>query len=398
MLVNPLVNHTEFPPVTEAANWIADRVFPDDLPLINVSQAVPGYATSDKVLEHIAQVVHEPDVSKYGHVLGQPELREAYASYLATDLVSDTNSISASNISITAGCNQAFHVAMTALVNPGDEVLLPTPWYFNHKMSLDMLGIKTVALPCSSQAQLVPDPEVAAKLITNKTRAIVLITPNNPTGQEYPPSTVNAFYELCKQRGIALVLDETYRDFREDTSTPAHHVFDDPQWPATAIHLYSFSKAYALAGYRVGAITAAVDFQTEVTKVLDCVSICAPQLSQQAALFALGHAQDWRQEKCKSMHQRAAAFSDALKSHNHGYQITAMGAYFAYLEHPFDLPARQLARFLSDEANLLALPGEMFGPDQEKHLRFAFANVSAEIMPEIAHRLAMYRPQDQGNS
>lgn len=91
MLVNPLVNHTEFPPVTEAANWIADRVFPDDLPLINVSQAVPGYATSDKVLEHIAQVVHEPDVSKYGHVLGQPELREAYASYLATDLVSDTN-------------------------------------------------------------------------------------------------------------------------------------------------------------------------------------------------------------------------------------------------------------------------------------------------------------------
>ena len=396
MLVNSLVKNTEFPPVAEAANWIADRTFPDDLPLIDVSQAVPGYPTSDNVLEHIAAMVREPAISKYGQVLGQPELREAYASCLAADLAA--GKISASNISITAGCNQAFHVVMTALVNPGDEVILPTPWYFNHKMSLDILGINTVSLTCSAKTQLVPDPEVAANLITNKTRAIVLTTPNNPTGQEYSPSTVDAFYELCKQRGITLVLDETYRDFRENTSNPAHHVFEDSDWPATAIHLYSFSKSYALAGYRVGAITAAEDFQTEVTKVLDCISICPTQLSQQAALFALIHAQDWRKQKCLDMHQRASAFSDALKSNNHGYQISAMGAYFAYLEHPFDLSAREVGRFLSDEANLLVLPGEMFGPGQEKHLRVAFANVAPEIMPEIAHRLATYRPPNHSST
>jgi len=179
MHANPLVTRTEFPPVTEAANWIADRVFPDQLPLINVSQAVPGYATSDDVLDHIAKTVREPEVSKYGHVLGIPELRQAYADYLATD----TQNISASNIAITAGCNQAFHVAITALVEPGDEVLLPAPWYFNHKMSLDMLGISAVPLPCPADQKLIPDPAVAANLITDKTRAIVLITPNNPTGQ-----------------------------------------------------------------------------------------------------------------------------------------------------------------------------------------------------------------------
>ena len=173
-----------------------------------------------------------------------------------------------------------------------------------------------------------------------------------------------------------------------------HHVFDDPDWSATAIHLYSFSKAYALAGYRVGAITASEEFLTEVTKVLDCVSICAPLVSQRAALFALQNAQEWRQEKCQKMHNRAAAFSESLKGNEHGYQITAMGAYFAYLEHPYQLPARQVARFLSDEANLLALPGEMFGPNQEKHLRVAFANVSLEIMPEIARRLAVFRPEN----
>ncbi len=390
MHVNPLVSHTEFPPVTEAANWIADRVFPDDLPLINVSQAVPGYDPSSEVLQHISEVIHVPDVSKYGHVLGLPELREAYADYLATS----TQRIDASNIAITAGCNQAFHVAMTALLEPGDEVLLPAPWYFNHKMSLDMLGIKTTPLPCPADSQLVPDAAVAASLVNAKTKAIVLITPNNPTGKEYPAATINAFYELCKRRGIALILDETYRDFRADTSTPVHQVFDDPDWSKTAIHLYSFSKSYALAGYRVGAITASVDFLIEVTKVLDCVSICAPLVSQKAALFALHHAQDWRQQQCTTMHRRAAAFSDALKNNNHGYQITAMGAYFAYLEHPFDLPARRVARFLSDNANLLALPGEMFGPNQEKHLRVAFANVSHKTMPEIGRRLAVFRPDN----
>ena len=92
------------------------------------------------------------------------------------------------------------------------------------------------------------------------------------------------------------------------------------------------------------------------------------------------------------MQQRATAFSNALRHNDHGYQITAMGAYFAYLEHPFDLPARQLARYLADEANLLALPGEMFGPQQERHLRVAFANVSLDIMPEIVRRIAAFRP------
>lgn len=390
MQTNPLVTNTEFPPVTEAANWIANRTFPNDLPLINVSQAVPGYATSDDILDHIAAAIREPAVSKYGHVLGLPELREAYAEYLAAD----TQNIDASNIAITAGCNQAFHVVITALVKPGDEVMLPAPWYFNHKMSHDMLGINTIPLPCESDAQLIPDPEVAASLITDRTRAIVLITPNNPTGQEYPPETIDAFYTLCRQRGIKLILDETYRDFREDTAAPAHNVFTDPAWSTTAIHLYSFSKSYALAGYRVGAITAAEEFMTEVTKVLDCVSICAPLISQRAALFALANAQDWRQDKCHKMQTRAAAFKDALKNNNHGYQITAMGAYFAYLEHPYEMPARQLARFLSDNANLLALPGEMFGPNQEKHLRVAFANVSLDKMPEIARRLAAFRPDN----
>ena len=388
MHLNPLVNNTEFPPVTEAANWIRDRTFPDELPLINVSQAVPGYATSDDVLRHMAATLLEPEVSKYGHALGLPDLRQAYAEHLGGQAAN----VSDANIAITAGCNQAFHVAITALAKTGDQIILPAPWYFNHKMSLDMSGIEAVPLPCSTNDQMIPAVDSAEQLITHKTRAIVLITPNNPTGQEYPPSTVDAFYLLCKKRGITLIIDETYRDFRADNTSPCHSIFSDPDWKQTAIHLYSFSKAYALAGYRVGALAAAETLLHEITKVIDCVSICAPQLSQRAALFALHNAQAWKQEKCIQMQHRANAFSDAMRNNDHGYQITAAGAYFAYLEHPFDLPARKVARFLSDQANLLALPGEMFGPDQEKHIRVAFANISQRLMPEIARRVAVFRP------
>lgn len=387
MQFNPLVCDTEFPPVTEAAGWVAGREFNDEFPLIDVSQAVPGYPTSPAILDHMAEMLKQPATSKYGHALGLTRLREVYAEKLH-----DQN-VSVDHVAVTAGCNQAFYVAVAALCGPGDQVILPSPWYFNHKMSLDMLGIEAIALPCEAESQMIPDPSLAARLITPKTRAIVLISPNNPTGQVYPAVTIDAFYQLSIDTGIPLLIDETYCDFREEPGTPAHHIFDDENWADHAIHLYSFSKSYALAGYRVGALVASKQFHHEVTKVLDCVSICAPQLSQHAALYGLQNEAAWKEEKRQLMYTRAGAFRSALENQNHGYEITAIGAYFAYLKHPFtDLPATKVAKFLADKANVLCLPGEMFGPGQERYLRVAFANVAESTMTHIADRLAQHQP------
>lgn len=387
MRLNPLVCGTEFPPVTEAASWVADRTFDKAFPLIDVSQAVPGYPTSPPILQHMAKVLQDASTSKYGHVLGLPELRKAYAAELKSSCVS------AKNVAITAGCNQAFYVAVAALCGPGDEVILPTPWYFNHKMSLDMLGINATPLPCSAETQMIPDPAIAAQLIHSKTKAMVLISPNNPTGQIYPADTIDAFYQLARETGVPLILDETYCDFRDSPDISAHHIFDDENWFDHAIHLYSFSKAYALAGYRVGALVASETFHREATKVLDCVTICAPQLSQHAALYGLQNETAWREEKRQLMYARADAFSTAIRQSNHGYEITAMGAYFAYLKHPFTgQSSTEVAKFLADEANVLTLPGDMFGPEQENYLRVAFANVDQEIMPAIADRLTRHQP------
>ena len=163
---------------------------------------------------------------------------------------------------------------------------MPVPWYFNHKMWLDMSGAKAVPLKC--EGDMMPDPWDVAKLITPRTRAIVLVTPNNPTGVEYPDDLITAFYDIAKSRGIALIVDETYRDFHTVHDAP-HSLFTRADWDDTLIHLYSFSKAYRLTGHRVGAMLARPSSLAEVEKFLDTVAIC-PEPNRPARR-ALGHAE-----------------------------------------------------------------------------------------------------------
>ncbi len=392
MRLNQFVVNTDFPPVIEVASWVEGRHYPSHRPLIDLSQAVPDYPASPGTLDHMADRLLEPETGKYGPVPGLPGLRQAYASHLNRQLqVAAT--VEAENVAITAGCNQAFYVAIATLCGPQDQVILPNPWYFNHKMSLDMLGVEAIALNCEPANNMIPEASVARSLVTPQTRAIVLVTPNNPTGQVYPAKTINEFFCLAREAGIALIIDETYRDFHPDAAQEIHPVFEDADWSDTAVHLYSFSKAYALAGYRVGALVASRAFQHQATKILDCISICASQLSQHAALYGLRNSGDWKVEKQHLMRSRSIAFQQAINNQDHGFEIAATGAYFAYLKHPYkNLDAFAVAQFLASEASLLVLPGEMFGQQQERYLRIAFANVDESNMQHIADRLCEHRP------
>jgi aspartate/methionine/tyrosine aminotransferase len=265
---------------------------------------------------------------------------------------------------------------------------VPLPYYFNHQMWLDMQGIRAVHLPFRPERGGVPDPDDAAARITERTRAIVLVTPNNPTGAVYPPDTVAAFYRLAQAKGLALVIDETYRDFLPADAAP-HDLFRDPRWPDTLVHLYSFSKVFCLTGYRVGAIACSRDFGAQIAKAMDTIAICAPRLGQAAAIHGLRALGAWRRGNTAMMRERLAALRAAFRGNNVGYELVSSGAYFAYVRHPHDgRPAAAVARRLADSQNLLCLPGTMFGDGQDAFLRFAFANVAAESMPVIAERLA----------
>lgn len=381
-------SHSFAPPVMEARRWLDGVAFTDERPLINVSQAAPIDPPPEGLRAAIAEAaMNVPDAHLYGAVLGRDDLRAEVARQWS---VAYGGAIKADEVAITSGCNQAFCAALATLCDEGDEVILPTPWYFNHKMWLDMNGVRTVPLP--AEAGLLPDPERAASLITPRTRAIVLVTPNNPGGVEYPADLVRAFFDLARKHRIALIVDETYRDFDARSGAP-HNLFTDPDWDDTLIQLYSFSKAYRLTGHRVGAMLASPARLSEAEKFLDCIAICPNQLGQIGALWGMQNLAEWLAgERLEILSRRAAITEHMPRLTAQGWQLKGAGAYFAYLAHPFKDGSDILAPRIVQDAGVLLLPGTMFTPKDDpagaRHFRIAFANVDRAGIATLFERLA----------
>jgi aspartate/methionine/tyrosine aminotransferase len=383
--LNPDLLDTGTPPIPEAKGWLAAYDGRHG-PAIDLSQAAPGSAPPAELLSRAAATAGSPEAARYGPIQGDPALREALASEMAALYGGD---VTAADVAITAGCNQAFVTAMMALARAGDAVLLPAPWYFNHQMTLRMLGVEARVLPTAAEHGFVPDIAAANALIDERVKAIVLVTPNNPTGAVYPPATIEAFAALAREHGLALVIDETYRDFLPDGVGAPHGLFAAPGWRDTVIHLYSFSKAYAAPGWRLGALIAGGAAQAQIGKVLDSVQICPARAGQAAIAWGVGTLAGWRAANRADINARAAAFRRAMSGLN-GWSVDQAGAYFAYVRHPFpDAPAAQVAEMLARRWGVLALPGPYFGPGQEQHLRMAFANVDGAGITQAVARLAL---------
>ena len=380
--INSAVIGVEAPPIAEAMTWLSPA--PRNRELINLCQAVPSYPPPEALQDEIARLARADDTSLYSDILGTPELRAALATHMSEDY---RGSVKPEQVAITAGCNQAFCIALMALAGPGENIIMPSPWYFSHDMWVKMLRAEVRAIGTVESGTPFPRIEDAAQAIDQRTRAIVLCNPNNPTGAIYPPQLIAAFYDVAKAHGIALIIDETYKDFRASTE-PCHDLFSRPDWDETFIQLYSFSKVFAMTGYRAGSIIAGPAFVSEVEKIMDCVAICAPRISQDAALFGLREVSVWTHAKKQLMGERVAALHRAFARPDLKYKILSAGAFFAYVRHPFaGRAAKDVARMLAREHDFLCLPGSMFGPGQDAYLRLAFANVGAEMMPAITERL-----------
>jgi aspartate/methionine/tyrosine aminotransferase len=383
--LNQLAAAVAPPPISESAGWLAGNT--SGLAPINLSQAVPSYAPAPEMAEHAARCLTDGTATLYTDILGIAPLREELASHMSAAYAGN---VGPADVAITAGCNAAFCQTILALAAPGDNVVLTTPWYFNHQMWLDMQGIGIRTISATGGGTALPDPADLKAVCDARTRALVLISPNNPTGAIYPPELLGRFYEACQQAGIALVLDETYKDFL-DPALPPHGLFARPDWSGTLVQLFSFSKSFALTGQRVGSLIAGPELVSTVEKVQDCITICAPHVGQEAALYGLRHLNDWKAGKRRLMAQRLDAMYQAFPAHAPAYEVVSAGAFFAYLRHPFaGRSARDVAIGLARDAGVLTLPGSMFGPDQEQYLRLAFANVEASLMDDAARRLQDY--------
>ena len=394
--LNPALLGAVPSPIMESKSWVQAAGRKGDPGFLDLSQAVPAGAPSIEIRRAMAEAALSDDTSGhlYGDVLGRAPLRAAIADQWSALY---GGAIHADQVGVTAGANQAYCAAIASLAGAGDEVILPSPWYFNHKMWLDMNGIHAIPLACNQDG--LPDPTEAARLFTPRTRAIALVTPNNPTGVEYPDALLAELMALAHSRGAALILDETYRDYRSGEGAP-HSLFQQPGWDDTLIHLYSFSKIMRLTGHRIGAMIASARRVAEIEKFLDTVTICPNQLGQIGALKGLETLEETAKAERAVFASRRKALIDAFAANPGGWRLLGSGAYFAYAEHPHDAPSPEICRKLVEKAGLLFLPGTFFGPTRaeggdgfaERTCRIAFANVDEAGIAEMARRLSAFTP------
>lgn len=389
--INPALEAALASPIMTAGGWLEGVAFPSNRPLINLAQAAPSDPPPLRLREVMAEaLMNQSDAHLYGAVLGRDELRAEIAAQWSSAYEAE---IAAADVSVTTGCNQAFCAAISSLAGAGDEVILPTPWYFNHKMWLDMIGAKAVPLPTGEDC--LPSAEAAEALITPKTRAIALVTPNNPTGAEYPGALLDAFDDLCARHGLTLIVDETYRDFDSRSGAP-HGLFAKPGWRDRFIHLYSFSKAYRLTGHRVGAVITSPERLFQMEKFIDTVTICPNQIGQIAALEGLRTLSQFVAGERAELITRRDTLTDEFAKGVGNWRIRGAGAYFAYLEHPFDMGSEALAKQLVTDQSLLLLPGTFFAPpgdaNAERTVRVAYANVGVEGLLTAIERLRAFEP------
>lgn len=382
----PLLVAVASPPIPEAKAWLASYDGSAGA-VIDMSQAVPSDPPPEALLQRLGAAASHPSSAGYGPIIGDLALRDAYAAHISQLY---GGAVTSDEVMITAGCNLAFVMSIIAVAKAGDGVILPEPCYFNHAMALGMLGIRQQTLACSSAHGFVPDPKAAERLIDANTRAIVLVTPNNPTGAIYPPAVIEAFAALCARRGLALILDETYRDFLPDAGLPPHGLLRLPEASRNhVLQLYSFSKAYGIPGHRLGAILAPRPWRQDLGKVLDTLQICPPRPGQIACAWAIENLAARRARNRDEILARAEAFRSAFASLPH-WQVASLGAYFAYVKHPFSVPTDEVARRLALACGVLALPGRYFEESDKGYLRFAFANADAVKIAEMGARLAIF--------
>jgi aspartate/methionine/tyrosine aminotransferase len=382
--LNDAITALSAPPIPTVQGW--GKAYDGSKgPLIDLSQAVPGYPPHDTLLSLLGKQAASTANTGYGAIEGEDTLRAAYAKECSRLYDAE---ISSDMVHITSGCNQAFVCAAMVVAGHGNSILMSNPGYFNHETTLSMLGIQVDRFECEAANGFLPTIGSIEAAITPYTRALALVSPNNPTGAVYPAQLLNDILDLCRTKSIWLILDETYRDFLD--AKEAHQLFKNAHWQNNLIGLYSFSKSFCIPGHRLGAITASPLVIAEIAKIMDNLQICPPRAAQVAVATAIPLLSDWRESNRLEIQQRAATLKSTMAKLPN-WDVAACGAYFAFIKHPFgSLNADQAAKRLALEAGVLTIPGSYFGEGQQGFLRFAFANADSQNISKLHERLRNY--------
>jgi aspartate/methionine/tyrosine aminotransferase len=366
------------PVIPIVGRWIAETPG-----TISLGQGVVSYGPPPEAVEAARRFGGATSDHRYGPVEGLPALVDLLEAKLASE-----NGIQvrpASRVLVTAGGNQAFMNAVLAVTDPGDEIILPAPYYFNHEMAIVMAGARAVAVPTDDQYQL--DVPAIADAITSRTRAVVTVSPNNPTGAVYSSAVLSEVNALCKARGVFHVHDEAYEYF---TYGSARH-FSPGSLEGAATHtisLYSLSKAYGMASWRIGYMVIPEALSDAVNKIQDTLLICPPAVSQQAALAALlvgrGHAAAHVEE----LDATRRLIFDILQADDVPCDVPAAeGAFYYLLRAHSRLNSMTLTERLIREHRVAVIPGSAFADAAPSSIRISYGALDADSIAEGVGRL-----------
>jgi aspartate/methionine/tyrosine aminotransferase len=350
---------------------------------ISLGQGVVSYSPPPEAIELLPKFLAEPTNHLYKAVEGISPLQTALAAKLQ-----DFNGIEINEencIVVTAGSNMAFMNAVLAITSVGDEVILNTPYYFNHEMAITMAGCRPVLVKCDENYQL--RPEAIASAITPKTRAVVTISPNNPTGAVYSEQALQQVNQICCDRNIYHISDEAYEYF---TYNKVKHISPGAFALSSdyTISLYSLSKAYGFASWRIGYMVIPKHLLVPVKKVQDTILICPPVISQYAALGALQAKDDYLKNHIAAIAQVRQVVLDSLNSLQDLCTITpADGAFYFFLKVHTQLDSFKLVERLIREHQVAVIPGTTFGMDDGCYLRVAYGALQKQTAKEGIERL-----------
>src|SRR5919199_3496995 len=350
---------------------------------ISLGQGVVYYDPPPEAIAFLSQFLANPENHKYQAVQGIAPLLEALEAKLNADNGIDINGQNC--IVVTAGSNMAFMNAILAITNPGDEIIIQTPYYFNHEMAIMMASCRPVLVATDENYQL--RPKAIAQAITERTRAVVTISPNNPTGAVYSEEALREVNQICRERGIYHISDEAYEYF---TYNGVKHVSPGafPQSSEHTISLYSLSKSYGFASWRIGYMVIPEHLLVPVKKIQDTILICPPVISQYAALGALQVGIGYCRKKLSAIAFVRELALDSLKRLEGLCAITpADGAFYFLLKVHTHLGAFELAERLIREHGVAVMPGTTFGMNDGCYLRVAYGALDKETAVEGIERL-----------
>ncbi len=322
----------------------------------------------------------EQGQTSYTSNMGLLECRQAVCGYLETRYQAAYNP--ASEIIMTVGVSEAVDITLRSILNPGDEVILPDPNYVCYAPLVQLAGGTPVWVDTAS-TQFIPTKSALAAAITPRTKAIILCTPNNPTGAVIPKSVLQDILDLAKAHDLWIISDEIYAELIYDEPFTSFASLEGAK--PYCILLNGFSKAYAMTGWRLGYVCGSADFIQQAIKIHQYAALCAPIMAQYAAIEAIAQPEEVEKMR-KSYEDRRNFFVHGLNEMGLKTPLPG-GAFYCFPDiSSTGLTDEEFALQLLEKARVAVVPGSVFGNAGRGHVRCCYAT-HADLLKEALHRI-----------